>query len=110
MAVIGTLMSTRDGGWAGPIVVMMSKLKVRLVPNDNRGTENAPAFRVYAGPYELGAAWEQKTSGENPRDYRGARLDGPGLVEPISVAIFFGEGGKTAQIVWSRRAKHASSE
>ena len=74
-----------------------------LVPNDNRENENAPAFLIFAGRSELGAAWKQRSSGENPRDYLSVKLDDPSLPEAISAALFEAADGKEAQLVWSRR-------
>ena len=104
MSVIGTFTLAKDGGWDGTIQTLTINTKVRLVPNDNRDTENATAFRVFAGHSELGAAWKHRSSGENPRDYLRVKLDDPSLPEAISAALFEAADGKEAQLVWSRRA------
>ena len=83
----------------------LSDLKIKLTPNDNRKSGKAPDFRVFAGPAELGAAWRKASSGEHPRDYLSMELDGPGLADAISAAVFFAEDGKKAQIVWNRRSE-----
>ena len=49
MSVIGTFTPAKDGGWDGSVQTLTINTKVRLVPNDNRENENAPAFRVFAG-------------------------------------------------------------
>ena len=103
MSVIGTFTPAKDGGWDGSIHTLTINTKVRLVPNDNRENENAPAFLIFAGRSELGAAWKQKTNGENPRDYLSVKLDDPSLPEAISAALFKAADGKEAQLVWSRR-------
>jgi uncharacterized protein (DUF736 family) len=77
--------------------------KVRLVPNDNRDNENAPAFRVFVGRSRIGDAWEARSSGESPKDYLRVRLDDPSLPEPLNAAQFQFEDGAGAQLVWSRR-------
>ena len=79
MAAIGTLTPTRDGGWAGPILIMANTVKVKLVPNDNQANPKAPAFRVFAGDAELGAAWQQRTNENAPREFLSVSLDFPGL-------------------------------
>jgi len=43
---------------------------------------------------ELGAAWKQRSSGENPRDYLSVKLDDPSLPEAISAALFEAADGK----------------
>ena len=103
MSVIGTFTSAKDGGCNGSIQTLTINTKVRLVPNDNRENENAPAFLIFAGRSELGAAWQQRTNGENPRDYLSVKLDDPSFPEAISAALFEAADGKEAQLVWSRR-------
>ena len=103
MAVIGTLKPDKDGGWSGYIRTLTIDVKVRLVPNDNQASEHAPAFRIFAGHSELGAAWRQRINGENPRAYLSVRLDDPSLPGAFSVAMFEAADGQEAQLVWSRR-------
>jgi len=103
MAIIGTFVPTRDGGWAGTIRTLTIDVKARLVPNDNRDSERAPDFRVFAGRSELGAAWREHTSGSNAREYLSVRLDDPGLVEGFTAALFPSDDGMKAQLVWNRR-------
>jgi hypothetical protein len=54
MSVIGTFTPAKDGGWTGSIRTLSINAKVRLVPNDNRDNENAPAFRVFVGQSRIG--------------------------------------------------------
>ena len=103
MAVIGNFEPTKDGGWTGTIQTMTINVKARLVPNDNQDNDHAPAFRIFAGRSELGAAWRQRSNGDPPRDYLSIKLDDPALPEGISAALFESEDGKEAQLVWSRR-------
>ncbi|MBL27684.1 MAG: hypothetical protein CMM50_09070 [Rhodospirillaceae bacterium] len=104
MAIIGTFTPTKDGGWTGTIRTLTIDVKARFVPNDNRDNDRAPDFRVFAGRSELGAAWRERTSGENPREYLSVRLDDPSLAESISAALFEGSDGKLAKLVWNRPA------
>lgn len=103
MAIIGTFTPTKDGGWAGTIRTLTIDVKARFVPNDNRENDRAPEFRIFAGRSELGAAWRERSSGEDPRDYLRVRLDDPSLAEPISAAMFEAADGRTTQLVWTRR-------
>jgi uncharacterized protein (DUF736 family) len=98
---IGTLIATRDGAWAGPIFVAGHEMKIKLVPNDNRANLKAPAFRIYAGSAELGAAWARKD--RSSREYFGAEIDFPGLESPISFAVFLSEDASKARLFWSRQ-------
>ncbi len=79
MSVIGTFTPAKDGGWTGTIRTLTIDVKARFVPNDNRDSDRAPEFRVFAGRSELGAAWRQRTSGENPREYLSVRLGRSGF-------------------------------
>jgi uncharacterized protein (DUF736 family) len=103
MATIGTFLPSKCGGWEGSIHTLTINTKVRLVPNDNRDSENAPAFRLFAGKSELGAAWRQRSAGEVPRDYLSVRLDDPSLPEPITAALVEEPDGREAHLLWSRR-------
>ncbi len=101
MAVIGTFAASKNGGWEGSIETLTINAKVRFVPNDNQAGDNAPAFRLFAGKSEIGAAWRQRSAGENPRDYLSVRLDDPSL-PLLSAALFESSDGKEAQLVWRR--------
>lgn len=103
MAQIGNFTPASNGGWNGSIRTLTIDAKVRLVPNDNRENENAPAFRVLVGQSRIGDAWEARSSGENPRDYLRVRIDDPSLYEPINAALFPSDDGNAAQLVWNRR-------
>src|ERR1700732_670786 len=103
MSVIGTFTPSNEGGWIGTIHTLTMNAKVRLVPNDNRENENAPAFRIFVGKSRIGDAWEARSSGENPRHYLRVRLDDPSLPEPLNAALFQSEDGAGAQLVWKRR-------
>jgi uncharacterized protein (DUF736 family) len=104
VAVIGTFTPAKDGGWVGTIQTLTINKKVRLVPNDDRSSKKAPAFRVFVGSSRIGDAWDAKTSGLRPKHYLRVRLDDPVLSEPMSAAVFFSDTGDIAQMLWSRRA------
>lgn len=103
MTMIGSFTPAKDGGWTGSIRTLTIDAKVRLVPNDNREHENAPAFRVFVGNSRIGDAWEACSGGDTPRDYLRLRFDDPSLSEPITAALFPSEEGDKAQLVWNRR-------
>lgn len=103
MAVIGTFTPAKDGGWVGTIRTLTIDAKVRLVPNDDRTSKNAPAFRVFVGNSRIGDAWEARTGGLSPKDYLRVQLDDPLLPEPVICALFQAEDGGLAQLLWSRR-------
>ena len=103
MALIGTFSLAKNGGWTGTIRTLTIDAKVRLVPNDNRDGENAPAFRVFIGQSRIGDAWEARSGGDSPKAYLRVRLDDPSLPEPLTAALCPSEEGKEAQLVWNRR-------
>lgn len=103
MSVIGSFTPAKDGGWTGSIRTLMIDTKLRLVPNDNRDSDNAPAFRVMAGNSRVGDAWEACTTGDTPKTYLRLRLDDPTLPAPFTAALFPADDGTSAQLVWNRR-------
>ena len=109
MSVIGTFVPSKEGGWIGTIHTLTMNAKIRLVPNDNRDSENSPAFRAFVGKSRVGEAWEARSTTETPRDYLRVKLDDPSLAEPLNVALFWSEDGKEAQLVWNRRKPEGST-
>ena len=100
MASIGTF--TKSGNeFTGEITTLaVQAKKVRIVPVENRASENAPSHRVFVGRAEIGAGWE-KRSNEN-RDYLSLKLDDPSFVAPIYANLFDDEGQDTYSLIWSR--------
>jgi uncharacterized protein (DUF736 family) len=103
MPVIGTFKPSKGGGWIGTIHTLTMNTRLRLVPNDNRNNENAPAFRVLVGKSHIGEAWEARSDGDTSCNYLRIRLDDPSLPAPLSAALFWSENGSQARLVWSRR-------
>lgn len=100
MATIGTFTPAKDG-YVGTIRTLTMNVKAKIVANDQKKSEGAPDFRVFAGRAELGAAWKAKSNSEEPRDYLSVQLDDPSFAEPIRAALF--EEDVTAFLVWNRR-------
>lgn len=100
MATIGSFTAVADG-YSGTIRTLTVNVKARIVANDQKKSEGAPDFRVYAGRAELGAAWKAQTNAEEPRDYLSVQLDDPSFPEPIRAALFEDDGA--AFLVWNRR-------
>lgn len=99
---IGNFELSKEGGWIGFIhTLTIHNTKVRLVPNDDRTAENAPAFYVLIGDFRVGSAWEGRRSGNVP--YFRVHIDDPLLGEPINAALFPSDSGDSAQLVWNRR-------
>jgi uncharacterized protein (DUF736 family) len=100
---IGNFTLSKEGGWIGFINTLTIHAKIRLVPNDDRTGEKAPAFRVFLGIFRVGDAWNAKTPGGSPKNYLRIRIDDPCLDEPLNAALFPSDKGNMAQLVWNRR-------
>ena len=101
MATIGTFKKTATGEYVGDIVTLSVQAKgVRIVPEQNPPSENAPTHRVFAGNAEVGAAWAKQSN--EGRAYLGLKLDDPSFSAPIYANLFEGEGGKDFSLIWSR--------
>jgi uncharacterized protein (DUF736 family) len=102
MATIGTFKKSGNE-YTGEILTLNVQAKnVRIVPDINQSSENAPTHRVLVGRAEIGAAWS-KHSNEG-RDYLGLKLDDPSFSAPI-YANLFDEADGGFNLVWSRLAR-----
>ena len=103
MATIGTF-KKYGTELQGEIVTLSVQTKnVRIVPEPNRASENAPSHRIFVGRAEIGAAWS-KRSAEN-RDYLSVKLDDPSFNAPIYANLFDDEDGDGFTLIWSRGRK-----
>ena len=88
----------------GEIVTLSVQTKnVRIVPETNRASENAPSHRVYVGRAEIGAAWSKRSN--EGRDYLSVKLDDPSFNAPIYANLFDDEDGDGFTLIWSRGRK-----
>jgi len=99
---IGIFTLSKDGGWVGSIRTLTMETKIRLVPNDDRASDKAPAFRILVGGFRIGEAWEAKTIGNTPRYYLRLHFDDPSLSAPLNAALFPTDDGTKAQLIWNR--------
>jgi uncharacterized protein (DUF736 family) len=75
MANIGSFKKSGQE-FQGEIVTLSLQTKgVRIVPETDRTSDNAPSHRVYVGRAEIGAAWPKRSS--EGRDYLSVKLDDP---------------------------------
>ena len=100
MATIGSF--KRSGNeFQGEIVTLSVQAKgVRIVPEANRTSDNAPSHRVFVGRAEIGAAWSKRSS--EGRDYLSVKLDDPSFPSPIYATLTEVEGEDGYQLIWSR--------
>ncbi|MGB3845428.1 MAG: DUF736 domain-containing protein [Sphingopyxis sp.] len=107
MATIGTFKKTANGEFVGDIVTLSVQAKgVRIVPDQNPPSENAPTHRVFIGNAEVGAAWAKQSN--EGRAYLGVKLDDPSFAAPIYANLFDDEGGPTYSLIWSRPSRRNS--
>ena len=101
MATIGTFKQTATNEFAGDIVTLSVQAKgVRIVPDENPPSENAPSHRILVGRAEIGAAWSKQSN--EGRAYLGLKIDDPSFTAPIYANLFDDEDGKTYSLIWSR--------
>jgi uncharacterized protein (DUF736 family) len=85
----------------GEIVTLSVQTKgVRIVPEANRVSDNAPSHRVFVGRAEIGAAWSKRSN--EGRDYLSIKLDDPSFTAPIYANLFEDEDCEGYSLIWSR--------
>ena len=100
MANIGSFKKSGQE-FQGEIVTLSLQTKgVRIVPETDRSSDNAPSHRIFVGRAEIGAAWSKRST-EN-RDYLSVKLDDPSMTVPIYANLFDDEDGKTYNLIWTR--------
>ena len=100
MANIGSFKKSGNE-YQGEIVTLSVQTKgVRIVPESNRSSDNAPSYRVFVGRAEIGAAWSKRSN--EGRDYLSLKLDDPSFNVPIFANLFDDEDGEGFSLIWSR--------
>jgi uncharacterized protein (DUF736 family) len=100
MANIGSFKKS-GSEFQGEILTLSVQTKnVRIVPETNRASDNAPSHRVYVGRAEIGAAWSKRSN--EGRDYLSVKLDDPSFSVPIYAHLFDDEDGDGYNLIWSR--------
>lgn len=107
MATIGTFTPARDGFLQGTIRTLTLDTPAQMEPVTSE-KEGAPAYRLYAGEIELGAAWA-KTAKESGRDYHQVRLDDPSFPAPIFANLIRDEDTGIYSLIWNRPKPPAST-
>lgn len=100
MANIGSFKKV-GSEFQGEILTLSVQTKgVRIVPENNRASDNAPTHRVFVGRAEIGAAWSKRSN--EGRDYLSVKLDDPSFNAPIYANLFADEEGEAHSLIWSR--------
>lgn len=101
--ILGTFKPSKQGGWEGIIRTLTFECKLRLVPNDNRTSSKAPAYRVLLGWQCVGEAWEGTSRTEDgPPPFLRVDIDDP--IFPIQALLYPNEDGTSARLIWNRPA------
>ncbi len=103
MANIGTFTAQNDG-FIGTVRTLTLNVKVKFVRND-KGSENAPDYRVQAAGFDIGAAWRKVSKAERP--YISVTLDDPSFPATVYARLIEEEGG-THNLIWSRSKPQAA--
>lgn len=102
---IGTFTATADG-FAGRLSLLTLDVELTIVPAEHSDSENAPDYRVLAGPSdearEVGAGW--KRTGDKAGAYVAVQIDDPVFVQPLR-ANLFQSAGDAHVLVWSRPSR-----
>lgn len=95
-----------DGGYIGHLRTLTLEIELILVPTEASDVENAPDFRVLAGPAhetcEIGAGW--KHIGDKAGEYVAILLDDPMFDHPLRANLFQADNGGHV-LVWSRQSR-----
>jgi len=105
--IIGTFVYDKaSDSFSGDISTLHFQINgVEIKPVDNKadkGPDYRLIFETSYGHVELGAAWKRKAKGKNGREYISVELDAPQLDKPLYAAMFLGENGTAANLVWNR--------
>ncbi len=100
MATIGTFTHDGDGFLKGQIKTLNLSATVSMEPVQS-DKEGAPAYRLFTGDVELGAAWA-KTAKESGREYHQVRLDDPSFPAPIFANLIEDADTGAFALIWSR--------
>lgn len=102
MSLIGHFRRSRSGGWEGDIRTLTLDVRLRLKPNDDRTSPNAPAFRAMVGWSHVGDGWETRARSPSSHPMVRVDLDDPVFPAPISMVLLPDEDDETAVMVWQR--------
>ena len=111
MANLGAFQQQDDGSYTGSIRTLALDLKTVTFRPVEKSKPKSPAFRVFAGKTEIGAAWNETS--KQDREYVSVKLDDPSFPAPILATLIEVDG--VMSLIWSRRdppkkAKAAQAE
>lgn len=106
MTTIAKLTKQKDGSYTGTLTTLaLHAANITIVPEVKSDNEKAPAFRVFAGDFELGAGWKRTSKAGNR--YWSVKLDDPSFTQPIYCV--FVKTGEVYLLEWNRRPSRRST-
>ena len=106
MTTIAKLTKQQDGRLVGTLTTLaLHVAKITFTPEQSEN-EKAPAYRVFAGDFEIGAGWKKTSKDGNA--YIAVKLDDPSFAAPIWCALFKGEGSLYL-LDWNRPARRSAT-
>ena len=101
MAFIGKFVRQQNNSIARSIETLTFQSSLTMQPITER-RPNGPVYRIFAGSYECGAAFE-RTSPETGQVYLSLKLDDPSFTAPLSLAAYEDrDDADHLNIVWNR--------
>lgn len=93
----------------GEVKTLQMQLKIKLIPNHLKNSENAPDFNICTPSYsgddvQIGAAWKKTKQqiGDVMLEFLSITIDDPSLPNALNVAAFKKDDG-SYEITWRRR-------
>jgi uncharacterized protein (DUF736 family) len=108
MPLAAVLTATKEGGWEGWLRTLTIHAKLRIVPNDDRTSERAPDFKVFAGRAEVGAVWRQACWKPGELGRLAVKLTDPAFPDGLSMSLFEEADGGRANLVWNAPRRNDS--
>lgn len=106
MVTIAKLTKQEGGSFSGTLTTLaLHAAKITIIPEAASDNDKAPALRVFAGGFELGAGWKRTSKAGNR--YWSVKLDDPSFAQPIYCVLV-----KTQDVYlleWNRQKPRRSS-
>jgi uncharacterized protein (DUF736 family) len=101
MTTIAKLTKQQDGRLVGTLTTLaLHVAKITFAPEQS-DNEKAPAYRAFAGDFEIGAGWKKTSKAGKP--YISVKLDNPSFSQPIYCVLVKAEGSLYL-LDWNRQA------
>jgi len=103
MTAIGAFKKSGAEFLGQTVTLNIQTKNVRITPEVNQTSANAPGHRIFVGRAEVGAAWSKRSAEQ--RDYLSVKLDDPSFNAPIYANLVQVAEGEGSALIWSRSRK-----